>query len=142
MQGPDWVFGASRPSGYTGGVRQNSPRPQLALLAVALIGALCLGACAEAWRTPVAPTPTPDNAAAASTPPAVAKPTPKPAAPGQDPAKPTPKPTAKQLHEVRTGDNLYSVARQHGVSVEDLRRWNGLDKESVIKVGQKLIIQK
>ncbi|NLG27504.1 MAG: hypothetical protein GX557_06310 [Chloroflexi bacterium] len=40
-------------------MRQNSPRPQLALLAVALIGALCLGACAEAWRTPVAPTPTP-----------------------------------------------------------------------------------
>lgn len=40
---------------------------------------------------------------------------------------------------VRRGDALSSIARQHGVRVDQLRRWNGL-RDDLIRVGQKLIV--
>ena len=40
---------------------------------------------------------------------------------------------------VRRGDALSSIARRHGVRVEQLRRWNGLSGD-LIKVGQSLVV--
>lgn len=65
-------------------------------------------------------------------------------------AKPTPKATqeakpkgpTKQIYKVRSGDNLYGIAKLHKVSISDLRKWNNLDKRSIIKVGQRLVIYK
>lgn len=39
---------------------------------------------------------------------------------------------------VQKGDTLYSIAKRNGVSVADLREWNGLGAETAIKPGQKL----
>jgi len=45
--------------------------------------------------------------------------------------------SARVTHTVRSGETLSGIARQHGVSVEALRRANGLGS-SKIKVGQRL----
>lgn len=44
-------------------------------------------------------------------------------------------------YRVRSGDNLWSIARHHGVSVSDLKRWNGL-RSNKLKPGQRLTIYK
>ena len=43
------------------------------------------------------------------------------------------------VYRVRSGDVLGTIARKHGVSVRDLRAWNGL-RGDMIRVGQKLYI--
>lgn len=43
------------------------------------------------------------------------------------------------VYKVRSGDVLGTIARKHGVSVRDLRTWNGL-RGDMIRVGQKLYI--
>ena len=47
---------------------------------------------------------------------------------------------AKQ-HIVKKGDTLYSISRKYGLSIEQLRKKNSLDKNSVIFVGQKLNVK-
>ena len=44
-------------------------------------------------------------------------------------------------HVVRRGETLARIAKRYGVTVSQLKRWNGL-KSSVIRVGQKLVIRK
>lgn len=44
-------------------------------------------------------------------------------------------------HIVKKGDTLYSISRKYGLSVEQLRKKNGLDKNSVIFIGQKLNVK-
>ena len=44
-------------------------------------------------------------------------------------------------HIVKKGDTLYSISRKYGLSVEQLRKKNRLDKNSVIFVGQKLNVK-
>ncbi|MEN8243500.1 MAG: LysM domain-containing protein [Thermodesulfobacteriota bacterium] len=44
-------------------------------------------------------------------------------------------------HVVKKGETLYSISRKYGLSVEQLRKKNGLDKNSVIHVGQKLTVE-
>jgi membrane-bound lytic murein transglycosylase D len=39
---------------------------------------------------------------------------------------------------VRPGDSLYSIARRFRVTVPDLREWNGVAAEKIIKPGQRL----
>lgn len=56
-----------------------------------------------------------------------------------------PKPTTSASKEattyrVKKGDTLWSIAQEHGVSIVDLKSWNGLGQNK-IKVGQKLVIQ-
>ena len=51
-------------------------------------------------------------------------------APRAAPSRPT-------THTVRRGDHLTGIARQYGVSISDLREWNGLSND-VIRVGQRL----
>jgi len=40
---------------------------------------------------------------------------------------------------VRSGDTLVEIANRYGVSVNDLRRWNGLSS-NLIRPGQTLIL--
>ena len=39
---------------------------------------------------------------------------------------------------VKRGDTLQEIARVHGVSMEDLRRWNGLSQDTSLRPGQEL----
>ena len=44
--------------------------------------------------------------------------------------------TRTHIHKVRKGETLSSIARKHGVSLDKLRRMNGLKKSSKIRPGQ------
>ena len=44
-------------------------------------------------------------------------------------------------HVVRRGDTLIQIAQQHGVSVANIKEWNGL-RSNTIRVGQRLKIFK
>lgn len=41
-------------------------------------------------------------------------------------------------YQVRKGDSLWSIARRHGVTVQQLRAWNNLGNRSTIRPGQRL----
>ena len=43
------------------------------------------------------------------------------------------------VHVVKPGETLYRISRQHGVTVDKLRKWNKLS-DDIIEVGQKLIV--
>jgi membrane-bound lytic murein transglycosylase D len=44
------------------------------------------------------------------------------------------------LHTVAAGENLRRIGQQYGVTPQEIQRWNGLDDESMIKLGQRLSI--
>lgn len=44
------------------------------------------------------------------------------------------------VHRVRRGEALERIAREHGVSVGDLVRWNGLERPDRIRAGQELVL--
>jgi membrane-bound lytic murein transglycosylase D len=46
--------------------------------------------------------------------------------------------TRKLRYTVRKGDSLYLIANRFRVSVNDIARWNKLDKERILRPGQKL----
>ncbi len=48
---------------------------------------------------------------------------------------------ATRQYTVQRGDSLWTIARRHGVSVNDLMRWNGLSKGATLQPGQKLDIR-
>ena len=48
---------------------------------------------------------------------------------------------ATKTHTVKKGETLSSIAKKHGCTVNDLKKWNGL-KSNTVKVGQKLKIKK
>lgn len=65
------------------------------------------------------------------------------AGPETDPAMPEisdppPAPAAPNLHEVRAGDTLWSIAKRYGLSVDTLRQINGLGKTGMVRPGQKI----
>jgi LysM repeat protein len=43
------------------------------------------------------------------------------------------------LHIVKPGETLYRISRQHGVTIDKVRKWNKLP-DDIIEVGQKLIV--
>lgn len=45
-----------------------------------------------------------------------------------------------QSHTVRPGDSLWKIAQRYQVSEQQLRRWNKLGNKTVLRVGQKLVI--
>lgn len=47
---------------------------------------------------------------------------------------------AEKTHQVKPGENLEKIAKKHGVTVEDLKKWNNL-KSDVIRAGEVLIIK-
>lgn len=71
-----------------------------------------------------------------------AAPKPKAEAPKpQSPATPYKEPTSGTLHTIRSGDNLWVVAKDRGTTVDELKRLNpGLDYRD-LKVGQKIRIK-
>ena len=56
-------------------------------------------------------------------------------------AAPAPVPAggAPAVHVVQAGETVFRIARQNGVSVQQIRQWNNL-KNDVIEVGQQLIV--
>jgi membrane-bound lytic murein transglycosylase D len=48
---------------------------------------------------------------------------------------------ADRRYVVKQGDTLTEIARLHGVSLEDLRRWNGLARDAMLRPGQTLRIR-
>jgi LysM repeat protein len=48
--------------------------------------------------------------------------------------------SATKYHVVRAGETLYSISRGYGMSVDALRKFNGLKKDTTIYPGQKLVI--
>lgn len=45
--------------------------------------------------------------------------------------------SSAKYHTVKKGETLYAVSRQHGVSVNDIKKWNNLSSNS-LEVGQRL----
>lgn len=50
-------------------------------------------------------------------------------------------PTERFIHRVRSGENLWLIARRYGVGVVDLQRMNRLGAGTMIRPGQKLVIE-
>lgn len=44
-------------------------------------------------------------------------------------------------YRVRSGDSLYTIAREFSVSVQDLRRWNNIDAGAYLQPGDRLSLQ-
>jgi membrane-bound lytic murein transglycosylase D len=41
-------------------------------------------------------------------------------------------------HQVKNGETLWSIAKRYGLAIENLRKLNGLERKSVLRVGQHL----
>ena len=46
----------------------------------------------------------------------------------------------KGSYQVRSGDSLWSISQKHGVSHNELAKWNGLNAKSALKPGMKLVV--
>jgi LysM repeat protein len=102
---------------------------------------LSVSACASVL-TPVPPTPTMTPAGSSYT--GLATPTVAPEIyltpiPPTSTFTPSPTPTPV-IHFVESGDTLFGVALDYGVTVEGLLRYNGLDENDFLRIGQGLII--
>lgn len=60
---------------------------------------------------------------------------------GEDPMATSMMDGSGQSHTVSKGETLFSISRQHGVSVNDLKSWNNLPG-NLITPGQKLIVSR
>ncbi len=54
--------------------------------------------------------------------------------------KPARKEGEKSYHTVRSGETLSEIAESYHVGLSKLLSWNGLNKHSIIRVGQKLVV--
>lgn len=50
-------------------------------------------------------------------------------------------PTDRFIHRVRSGESLWVIARRYGIGVDDLQRMNGLGPRTLIRPGQRLVIE-
>lgn len=46
----------------------------------------------------------------------------------------------KLVHQLKSGENLWVLARKYGVSTADLAKWNNIDKNKTLHPGQKLVV--
>jgi murein DD-endopeptidase MepM/ murein hydrolase activator NlpD len=53
-------------------------------------------------------------------------------------APPADSPAAAGVHEVRRGDTLFSISRRYGVPVDRLCSLNGISREGILSIGQKI----
>ncbi len=49
-------------------------------------------------------------------------------------------PTKRFQHQVRPGESLWVIARRYGVGVDDLKRWNGLGGNDLIRPGDRILV--
>ncbi len=61
-----------------------------------------------------------------------------PTALAQTPTPPVP--AIPKVHTVQEGENLYLIAQQYGLTVDDLLRANNLSETSILTIGQTLVI--
>lgn len=60
--------------------------------------------------------------------------------PTETEVKTTPQPMeVRTVHTVAAGETLFSISRKYGVSVDQIREWNGLTGQD-LKIGQKLFV--
>lgn len=50
----------------------------------------------------------------------------------------TPIPLGVEYHTVKRGDNLFEIARKYGTSISNLCQMNGIQRNRILRVGQKL----
>jgi LysM repeat protein len=56
-------------------------------------------------------------------------------------AKPaSPKATPKRYHTVHKGETLSGISKKYGITVEELRKLNGLSRSQPVRTGQKLLV--
>ena len=53
---------------------------------------------------------------------------------------PVPSKASKTTHSVVQGETLFAISKKYGVTVEQLKSWNGIGRENIITIGQKLVI--
>jgi membrane-bound lytic murein transglycosylase D len=46
----------------------------------------------------------------------------------------------RRYHQVRWGESLWVIAQRYSVTVDDLRRWNGMGRNDVLKSGARLVV--
>ncbi len=51
-------------------------------------------------------------------------------------------PTMAGTHFVQKGETLYGISRRYGISVDQLRAWNGIGKDNTILICQELVVKK
>jgi membrane-bound lytic murein transglycosylase D len=49
-------------------------------------------------------------------------------------------PRRRFQHQVRPGESLWVIAQRYDVTVSDLRRWNGLGSSSLIRPGERIVV--
>ncbi len=55
--------------------------------------------------------------------------------------RPMPRVTGVRYHTVRRGDTLWIISQRYGVTISDLRRWNGLGTNAtLLQLGQRLAV--
>jgi len=59
-------------------------------------------------------------------------------APSTSPTQALGNTTRKLRYTVRNGDSLYLIARKFRVGIDQIARWNGIDKNKILRPGQKL----
>ncbi|WP_376693459.1 LysM peptidoglycan-binding domain-containing protein [Wenzhouxiangella sp. EGI_FJ10409] len=49
-------------------------------------------------------------------------------------------PSRRFQHQVQPGESLWIIARRYGVTVDELQRWNGLGRNSLIRPGDRILV--
>ena len=49
-------------------------------------------------------------------------------------------PKGTRYHTIQRGDYLYAIAARYGVTVSQICQWNGIHRNTVLRVGKKLRI--
>ena len=105
-----------------------------------LLGLVLVAGCGTIITPPPTPTPTPSSLAPAvgptSTAAAAVLLTPIPPTPTFTPS-PTPTPV---MHLVESGDTLFGISLEYGITLDALLAANGLDVDDYLRIGQGLII--
>ena len=47
----------------------------------------------------------------------------------------------RESYTIKTGDTLWAIARDHGVTIEDLQSWNNIPDPNRILAGDRLIVR-
>ena len=63
---------------------------------------------------------------------------PAPKAKAKQPVAKSAEPKKIKVHEVKTGETLYSISRRYSLTVDQLRAYNNIGKDTAIRPGQKL----